>query len=185
MPNLYRGEVPFKAAGIEAFVCLLNSDLAAAYAEIARTAPAYARPSPFQPDTVEETAVPAWIDEDRGIQKVDAEGQPVFRLERRLVNHAERQRRWIAAMEATITRPDPEASLILFRAGLRQWERESQRKIDDGKFREIVDALGLAEVRGLLLSALTFGVYLRGAEGAEEEDQESRGKAHAVSASST
>lgn len=184
MANLFRGEVPFKAAGLEPYVCLLNSDLAAAYGDLARVCPQFERPSPFQPDTVEEVSVPVWADSEEREPKLDEQGLQIHRQERRLVNAAERHRRWMAALEATILRPDPQAALILFRASLRQWERTTRNVLTEEQFRELADALGLAGINGLLMSAVAFGIYLRGVEGSGEEEG-IEGKAVAVSASST
>ncbi len=166
MANLLRGQVPFKASGREMFICYGTREIAEA-----QTALGFRRPDPFQPDTVEEVGVQAGKDPG---------GRPTFRVEQRLIDAPERQRRMLAAFEAVLMNPDPEASLALFRVGLRPWTRETGQRLSDEQLAGVVDALGLVQIRLLHMQALSYGVYLKG-----EEQEENEGKAPAASVSST
>jgi hypothetical protein len=179
--NLFRGEVPFKAAGRDLFVCYGTPELA----EI-QTALGFRRPDPFQPDRVEEVDEPIlerakvgekWVER----QKLDEQQLPAFRRTRVLVDHAERQRRMLAAFEAVWMQPDPEAALVIFRISLKAWERRVVTKLLDSEFAQIVRALGVTRINLLHMQAIAHGVYLKG-----EEEEDGEGKATgAVSVSTT
>jgi len=175
MANLLRGQVPFEAAGRALYLCYTTSEIAQI-----QTALGFRRPDPFQPDHVEEVDVPVMekVGDKGGVRQKRDEKGPVFRLERKVIDAAERQARMISAFEACWMRPDPEASLIIFRIGLRQWEREKGTKLTDAGFDEIAQALGLGEINLLHMQAVAHGVYLNG----QESDE---GKAPAASASTT
>lgn len=181
MANLFRGEVPFKAAGRELFACYGTRELA----EI-QTALGFRRPDPFQPDKVEEVDEPVVervkVDEDWAErQKLDDQGLPLFRRTRVLVDHAERQRRMLAAFEAVWMRPDPEAALVIFRISLKPWERRVVTKLLDSEFAQIVNALGMTRINLIHMQAIAHGVYLKG-----EEEEDGEGKvAGAASVSTT
>jgi hypothetical protein len=86
----------------------------------------------------------------------------------------------VAAFEACFMRPDPVASLTLFRISLKPWERASGKALTDEEFAAVANALGLARINLLHFGAVTLGAYLKG----EEED--GAGKAESgASASST
>jgi len=172
MANLVRGEVPFSAGGRDLFLAYGTREIAEVQAALG-----FRRPDPFQPDVAEEVDTP--VEERPGVQKVDAGGLPVFRRLRVLVDASERQRRMLAAFEAALMNPDPEALLTFIRVGLRPWERQSGAKLSDEAFHAITQALGLVQLKTLHFQAVSFGSYLKG----EEADE---GKAAgAASASST
>jgi len=157
--NLLRGEVPFRAAGRDLFVCYGTRELA----EI-QTALGFRRPDPFQPDVAEEVDEPSLKD---GKPKLDGKGMATFRKVRVLVDAAERQRRMLTAFEAAWLRPDPEAALVCFRISLRPWERESGAKLSEEEFHRIAQALGLARINLLHMEAIGHGIYLKGEEDGE------------------
>jgi hypothetical protein len=169
MPNMNRGEVPFRAAARDLFVCYETPEIAAIQAALG-----FRRPDPFQPDVVEEVDEPVTEKDAKGFPKpkLDEKGLAVFRRTRILVDAAERQRRMIAAFEAMWMQPDPEAALVIFRIGLRPWERQSATKLSDDAFLEIARALGLARINLLHMQAVAHGVYLKG-----EEDDEGKAPA--------
>lgn len=178
MANLVRGEVPFVAAGREMFLAYGTREIAEAQAALG-----FRRPDPFQPDVAEEidspVFEPATTEGRPPTPKLDAAGLPVFRRVRTLVDAAERQRRMLAAFEATLMQPDPEGLLTFFRIGLRRWERQSGTKLSEEAFQQAVDRLGLVKLRTMHYQAVSFGSYLNG-------DEADEGKAEgAASASST
>lgn len=176
MANIIRGEVPFRAAGRDLFVCYGTREVA----EV-QTALGFRRPSPHQPDVAEEV--------DEPVEELGADGQRkpktdalgvVYRKVRVLVDAAVRQRRMIDAFQAVWMQPDPDAALVCFRVGLQRWERQHGVKLSEQDFGAIVQALGLARIHLLHMEAVSVGLYLKG----EEEDSE--GKAESVvSVSST
>jgi len=170
--NLIRGEVPFRALGRELFIQYGTREIAEA-----QTALGFHRPDPYQPDVVEEVDEAV---EEKGKPKVDKAGLQVFCRRRLLIDAGERQRRMLAAFEACLMNPDPEAALVFFRIGLGPWQRQSGTHLSEEGFQDIVRALGLAEIKLLHFKAVTFGAYLKG------EEEEGEGKAQgAVSVSST
>jgi hypothetical protein len=170
MANLIRGEVPFRAAGRDLFVQYGTREIAEA-----QTALGFHRPDPYQRDVVEEV-------DEAVAGKVDEAGLQVFRRQRVLIDAAERQRRMVAAFEACVMRPDPEASVVFLRVGLQPWQRSTGTKLSDDDVWAIVNGLGLAAINLLHWKAISNGSYLKG----EEDGGEGSGKAEsAVSASST
>lgn len=178
MANLLRGQVPFSASGRDLFLCYGNRELAEAQAALG-----FRRPDPQLPDVAEEVDVPVRMrGEDRQVgPQIDAAGLPVFRRDRILVDHAERQRRMIAGFEAVLMNPDPEAMLRFFRIGLGPWERANAAKLSDEQFHDIVRAVGLVRMKEIHYDAIRFGAYLRG----EDEETDEGKAASAASASST
>lgn len=176
MANIIRGEVPFRAAGRDMFVCYGTRELAEA-----QTALGFRRPNPHQPDLVEEVDQPVEeLGEDgQSRLKQDAAGV-VYRRTRVLVDAAMRQRRMIDHFEACWMRPDPEAALICFRVGLRPWERRTGTRLTEEQFDAITRQLGLAKIHLLHMEAVSAGLYLQG-----EEEEESGGKVAGVASVSS
>ena len=178
---MLRGQVPFSASGRDLFLCYGTREFAEA-----QTALGFRRPDPQLPDLAEEVDTPleevVGEGKDRRLgPKRDAAGLPMFRRDRVLVDHAERQRRMIAGFEAVLMNPDLEAMLVFFRIGLRSWERSANAKLSDEQFQEIVAAVGLVRMKEAHYEAIRFGAYLRG-----EDEETGEGKAaSAASASST
>lgn len=165
MANLNRGEIPFRARGRELYLQYGTREIA----EV-QTALGFHRPDPYQPDTLEEIAEPVL---EGGKPKLDAEGMEVYRRRRVRVDAVERQRRMLAAFEACLMNPDPEATLVFFRIGLGPWQRATQTRLVDEGFYEVVRELGLNEIKLLHYKAITFGSYLKG----EADEEEGEGKA--------
>lgn len=175
MANPIRGQVPFKVLGRDFYIQYGTREIAEVQAALG-----FRRPDPQQPDTVEEVDVPVYLDGNEERPKLDDDGQQVFRRQRVLVNARERQRRMLAAFDACIMNPDPEAKVAFLRVGLRPWQREHPgRQYTEEWLQGIVQALGLTRIGMLHLEALAQGCYLTG----EEADDE--GKAEAASVSST
>ncbi len=173
MANLNRGEVPFRASGRELFIQYGTREIAEA-----QTALGFHRPDPYQRDVVEESDEAV---QENGKPKLDKTGQQVFRRRRVLVDATERQRRMLAAFEACLMNPDPEAAMTFFRVGLGPWCRQTGVRLSDEGFWDIVKALGLTEINLLHFRAITYGAYLKG-----ETEEEGEGKAASgPSASST
>lgn len=160
MANLLRGQVEFEAVGLTLYVCYGTREIAEAQAALG-----FRRPDPHQPDVAEDVDIMT----EAGIQR-----------QRVIVDATMRQARMIAAFEACLMNPDPEAALIFFRVGLRPWERETGTKLSEETIHKLVRAIGLMRMRSLHFTAIQYGAYLKG----EEED--GPGKAAGVaSASST
>lgn len=175
MANMNRGQVPFTVHGRQMYLQYGTREIAEAQAALG-----FRRPDPQQPDVVEDVDVPVFVDAQRETAKVDDDGLPIFRRERVLVNAAERQRRMLAAFDACILNPDPEAKVAFLRIGLRPWQREQSATFTEEWFDGVVQALGLTRIGLLHMQALSDGCYLTG----EEADDEGKAEG-AASASST
>ncbi len=127
------------------------------------------RPDPQQPNVTEEVDVAVYVDAAEEKQRLDDKLQPVFRHQRVLVDARERQRRLVAAFDACLMNPDPAASVVFFRVGLRPWQRAHGVKHTEEAVTELVQALGLSRIRLLHMRALADGCYLTGEEAEEDE----------------
>lgn len=168
MANLNRGEVPFKARGRDFYLQYTTREIAEA-----QTALGFHRPDPYQADTLEEVAE---LVRENGQPKLDAEGLEIYRKRRVMVDAVERQRRMIAAFEACLMNPDPEAAVIFLRIGLGPWQRAANARLSEEGFQDIVRALGLNEIKFLHYKAISFGSYLK----SEADEEEGEGKVAGV-----
>lgn len=195
MSNRLRGDTPFDAACLQKFK--VQPYVCYGTREIARIQGALGpRPiDPYAPDTAIEEDVPV-IDRVQDPksgrwsrqQKVE-NGLPVFERKRVLLNHAQRQQRWLEFVNARFGNPDDEALAICLRHGLERWAREAEAPIVDhmleaGLFDEVREELGRVRLHALQAQAIAAGTFIEGTRG-DDSDTKAASGAAASSTSST
>ena len=179
MANQHRGQTPFRALGLEAYVVFGTREL-----EKCWTALGFRRPDPLAPSLVEDRDELV-RDKATGDPVLDEAGLPQFVRRRAFLDAAGRQQRVQEAFDACFSNPDIPARRTCLRIGIDRWERERGSKLTDDEFERLCDELGIEGLSALHVAAFINAVRVPPVEGAEGRDPNAPSAGPASSTSST
>lgn len=196
MANRLRGDTPFEAACLQTFklppyVCYRNRDIARIQGKLGpRPSDPYAADIAIEEDVrvIERVQVPG-TGEWTIRQKTDEKGLPVFDRRRVLLDHEQRQLRWIEFVNARFTRPDEDALATCLRHGLERWATECgapvvDHMLDAALFEQVREELGSVALFALHARAVTNSTFVTGTQG-DDTDTKAPSGAAVSSTSST
>jgi len=191
MTNRLRGETPVPVASRPEWKT--QPFLVYGTREVARIQAALGpRPiDPYAPDTVIEESKPIIEDvynEETGQTtkryKSDEAGL-VYRARRVLLDHDQRQERWLDFVTARMRNPDDEAAFICVKHGLDRWAKTEKVEVTDDLVDSFREELGRIRFLTLNAEAITRGTFVKGTGEPLEEDDPKTPSGAASSTSNT